>query len=139
VATVKGLTNTDKKTILIVDDEEKMGFFFLTLLKWKGYNVENASNGQEAVDAYKSNPDSIDLILMDISMPVMSGIEAYRELKQYDPTVPIILMSGYTNNTLEGFTHTHFIKKPMKLTDLFNTIEKVLEDSAVRSQSVEND
>jgi CheY-like chemotaxis protein len=139
VATVKSLLNTGKKTILLVDDEEKMGVFFLTLLKWKGYNVVNASNGQEAVDAYKSNPDSIDLILMDISMPVMSGIEAYRELKQYDPTVPIILMSGYTSNTFEGFTHTQFIKKPMKLTDLFTAIEKVLEDSAARSQIVESD
>jgi len=53
--------------------------------------------------------------------------------------VPIILMSGYTSNTFEGFTHTQFIQKPMKLTDLFTAIEKVLEDSAARSQSVEKD
>ncbi|NTW98781.1 MAG: response regulator [Geobacteraceae bacterium] len=124
------LLHSGKKTILIVDDEDQLSMLLKIVMGLKGYSAIFASNGQEAVDTYKANPDGIDLVLMDISMPVMSGVEAYRELKQFDPFVPIILMSGYTNNPFEGHANVRFIRKPINHTNLINAIKEVLEGSA---------
>lgn len=136
---MKSLLNADKKTILIVDDEDQLSFFLQKLMEGEGYNVVTASNGREAVDSFKANPDSIDLVLMDIKMPVMNGIEAHRELKQINPCVPILLMSAYTQESLEGITtSSHFIRKPMRPTELLDAISVVLDESASCFQSADN-
>jgi CheY-like chemotaxis protein len=128
---MKGLLNADKITILVVDDEDQLSFFIKQLMEGEGYNVVIASNGLEAVDSYKANPDSIDLVLMDIQMPVMSGIEAHNELKKINPCVPILLMSAYSQESLEGLaTSAHFIRKPMRPTELLNAINIMLDRSA---------
>ena len=128
---MKSLSDNDKRTILIVDDEDQLSFFLQRLMEEEGFNVVIASNGLEAVDSFKANPDSIDLVLMDIQMPMMSGIEAQNELKQINPCVPILLMSAYSQESLEGIaTTSHFIRKPMRPAELINTINVVLEQSA---------
>jgi CheY-like chemotaxis protein len=123
---MEALTNTGLKNILLVDDEEQLMLFIQKLLTREGYNVFLAYNGKEAIDIYKSNRNSIDLILMDIVMPVMSGVEACNELLALDPNIPIILMSAYPKDSFECFDHMHFIQKPMHPTDLFTFINHIL-------------
>lgn len=135
---MKSDLNEGKKTILVVEDEDQLSYFFRKLMEEEGYNVVTAGNGQEAVDSYKANPNSIDMVLMDIKMPVKSGIEAHRELKQIDPCIPILLMSAYTQESLEGIATSYFIRKPMRPSELLKAISEVLEKSAACYQRANN-
>ena len=85
------------KTILIVEDYADSRSLMRFMLESNGYAVIEASNGQEAVDTVKSHVP--DLILMDMSMPVMDGLEATRILRKYDATarLPIIAVTAYGN------------------------------------------
>jgi CheY-like chemotaxis protein len=123
---------TDKaKTILLVDDEESIMFFLQKLLVREGYNIIKAGNGKEAIEIYKSNPDNIDLILMDITMPVMSGIDAYKELYTHDPDIKILLMSAYSKESFENMEKINFIRKPIYPIDLMEKIRNLLESKTV--------
>jgi len=126
---MKVINDVGKKTILLVDDEDYLVDILKKLLVWQGYYVLTVKNGLEAVEAYKAKTEKIDIILMDIIMPKMSGVEALVKIKDYDPYVPIILMSGFAEESVEGLPHTHFIRKPMQPQDLFKSIEEVLEES----------
>lgn len=125
---MKSSVTTDSKTILLVDDADCMIAYLKKLLTREGYNVITAINGKQAVDIYKTYPERIDLILMDIIMPVMSGLEAQKELTQYDPNVPILLMSAHPQYSIEGLNHPYFIVKPMRPEELFNSIHAILKN-----------
>lgn len=85
----------DIKTILIVDDEE-LNFHYIELILRKfGYSLLHAKDGFQAVKLYKEIID-IDLILMDLMMPGMDGLEATRLILQMNPTIPIIAITAYT-------------------------------------------
>jgi CheY-like chemotaxis protein len=83
-----------KYTILVAEDEE----YNFTLLKYifekDGALVIWAANGEEAVEIFRNN-DSIDIVLMDIKMPVMNGIEATRAIKKIDKNMPVLAVTAY--------------------------------------------
>lgn len=85
------------KTILITDDEITIRTYYETVLKRMGVHILMATNGQEAVDLYKKNPD-IDLVIMDIRMPIMGGMEATGQILEHDPDAKIIAQTAYTMN-----------------------------------------
>ncbi|MDX9714973.1 MAG: response regulator [Dissulfurispiraceae bacterium] len=89
------------KKILIVDDEDQFRFAVKLTLKRAGYEVFEAENGAEALnmimDAEEHN-NIYDLIILDIQMPVMSGIEFVYALQQNDITTPVLILSGYADN-----------------------------------------
>jgi len=120
---------------MIVDDEDCIVFFLGKLLIYEGYNIFYASNGKQAVELYKANQPSIDLILMDITMPIMNGIEAHKELKQINPKVLIILMSGYSQESLDNSNQVHFIRKPMHPVEICKTIKEVFDSAVAESVS----
>jgi DNA-binding response OmpR family regulator len=118
-------SNPRTKTILLVDDEEQLLTLLEKFLVKEGFNVILAQNGKVAVDVYKADPGSIDMVLMDIVMPIMSGIEACRELVKFDAQVPIMLMSGFPKDSLECFDHMNFIRKPMHHTEFSAFIKEI--------------
>ena len=79
------------KTILVAEDNDS-NYMLMTFILKKNYIVERARNGQEAVDA--ADRGGIDLILMDIKMPVMDGLEATRRIKAAHPELPIIALTA---------------------------------------------
>jgi len=85
--------NQTGKTVLVVDDDETIQDYFGRALK--GYKVIKASGGEEALNIIKN--DSIDLVLLDIRMPGIDGIETLRRIKQYDKNIAIIMLSAYGN------------------------------------------
>ena len=86
------LINNKAPTVLIVDDKEVQRSLVQMYLNQLGVNNLQANNGENAVEIFKAN--SIDLILMDIQMPVMNGFEASQIIKAHSPQVPIIALSG---------------------------------------------
>ncbi len=82
------------KTILIAEDDISSYSYLLEILRKKGINCIRAKNGKEAVDYCKSNRE-IDLLLMDINMPVMNGYEATKQIKIINPELPIIAQTAY--------------------------------------------
>ena len=87
---------TPKTTkILIVDDDPGHLISVKTVIRSWGYVVETADDGSVAVDMVKSAP--VDLILMDVRMAKMSGIEALKQIKAYNPSIPVIIMTAYSS------------------------------------------
>ena len=84
-----------KETILLAEDDENVREVISVVLKTSGYTVINAVNGEDAVQIFMSNKDKINILLLDIVMPIKSGKEAYEEIKKITPDIKVLFMSGY--------------------------------------------
>jgi len=91
VAPAKG-----KETILLVDDEQMILDVGKRLLEKIGYRVLTAESGQAGVDIYQARSAEIDLVILDMIMPGLGGSETFDRLQALDPTVPVLLASGYS-------------------------------------------
>ncbi|MBK1879346.1 hybrid sensor histidine kinase/response regulator [Pelagicoccus mobilis] len=120
------------RTILVVEDEPSNFEVIETALSKTGARILYAEHGQEAVREVENSPQ-IDLILMDMQMPVMDGLQALREIRKTHPSLPIIAQSAFAmpqdrKAALEsGFDA--FIPKPMQINNLFETVQKHLAQS----------
>lgn len=118
-----------KGTILIVDDEIRIRRMLSDFLKSYGYDILQAENGQEAIDIFYDNNNKIDLILLDIMMPVMDGITALKELRDFS-LVPIIMLTAKSEEYDEllglNFGADDYISKPFSPTILLARMENVL-------------
>lgn len=123
------LLSRGKGTVLLVDDEEVIRNSAQALLEEFGYDVVQAGNGREALKIYRENPEAIDLVLLDMMMPVMDGKECFQELKKIDPDVKVVFSSGFSeNNEIEELTkngETAFVAKPY----LFKDLSKILAET----------
>jgi DNA-binding NtrC family response regulator len=81
--------------ILVVDDEESMCQYLSILLKKEGYEVLTVNSGQEALKVFESHP--LDLVMTDIQMPKMDGIQLLKGIKGMDPNIPVIIMTAYAS------------------------------------------
>ncbi len=117
------------ESILVVEDEESVRDYSVKLLKMLGYSVIEAKNGQDAIEIYQSPKINFDLVLSDLIMPDMNGVELTKALKEFRP-VKIIFMSGYRS---DSFVHeildpeTPYIQKPFHPTTLAKKIREVLD------------
>ncbi|MFS1892902.1 MULTISPECIES: response regulator [Vibrio] len=126
-APTKPLEATNKRTIMVVDDNESLRRFTAMLLEKQGFDVVQKEDGQQALDALDS--DEIDLILMDIEMPIMDGVEASRRIRSANKaysSVPIIAHTGdsspVTLEKMESSGMSDFIVKPADKNRLFDKI-----------------
>ncbi len=116
-------------TILIAEDEETNFIYLETALEMTEVNIIRAKNGKEAVEIAKVNP-LIDLILMDIKMPIMNGLEATRSIKSFRKDIPIIAQTAFAmeedkrNCTAVGCDD--FLAKPIRYRVLCSTLAKYL-------------
>lgn len=121
---------TSSHCILLVDDEEMIRDVGRSIIESLGYRVITASNGKEAIEIYRDKSKEISLIIMDMVMPVMDGMTAFREIKRINPDVKVIISSGYSadkTDILEKEGFAGFINKPYRLSDVAEMIRKVLE------------
>ncbi len=120
-----------KETILLVDDEQDILDVSKEILEEYGYTTLTAVDGEEALEIFKTKRDQIDLVILDINLPAMSGHICMKELLKIDPDVKIIIASGYLikdkiRKSLEEGA-TEFIVKPFQLNDMLNTVRKILD------------
>ncbi len=118
--------------ILIVDDEPEMLNLLENTLSSVGYSVVRAENGLEAVEAISGD---VELVILDMIMPVMDGLTALRAIRQKVPGMKILISSGFTSSEkismLERMGVEGFVQKPFELRKLASTIRDVLDGVAV--------
>lgn len=114
--------------ILITDDSRTSRKILRTLLTESGYEVVEAENGQMGVEKYKE--EKPDLVTMDITMPVMDGIEALKEIRACDSAAKVVMVTaaGQENKIVEAVKHgaAEFITKPFEKEKILETVEKIL-------------
>jgi len=120
----------NNRVVLITEDEEINFYYLKTLLQRADAKVLRARNGKEAVDIISEYQGGIDLILMDLNMPVMDGYEAMRIIKSRHPSIPIIAQTAYTMNNdrhrclQAGFND--YIAKPINRMALYRMVNENL-------------
>jgi PAS domain S-box-containing protein len=118
-------------TILVVDDEEIVRSVAKTALERYGYTVLLAENGLAAINVCKRHPGGIELVLLDLSMPIMGGEEALPQLRKIRPNVKIIATSGYSEAEMirlfAGQQVSGFLQKPFTSARLAEDVKKALE------------
>ena len=121
------MNNSKQKTVLIVEDDKSSFQYLKFVLKLNNINHLWATNGEMAIE-YCTNNSEIDLVLMDINMPVMSGYEATKRIKKIKPNLPIIAQTAYSiTGDREKFINAGFndyISKPTKKEELLKMINR---------------
>jgi two-component system cell cycle sensor histidine kinase/response regulator CckA len=121
---------TGQDTILLVEDEEAVRSFAARALRMRGYNVLEASGGEEALEVVKSDNNKIDLIITDVVMPNMDGPTMVRHVKALKPNLAVIFMSGYAEEAFrrndQNSEDIHFLPKPFGLKQLAAKVKEVL-------------
>lgn len=125
-----------KKKILIVDDEHLIRWSFSKKLESWGHSAETASNGKETITLIKNlNPD---LVLLDLNLPDINGLQLLREIKSLSPSIPVIIITAY--GTIEQAVQAirdgayDFITKPVHYENLRNTIKNALEITTLKEE-----
>ena len=129
-ALIAGPANQRKHSILVVDDEPMALELLHSVLTEAGYDVTVAQSGFECLDMFRRNGQSHDLILTDLSMPLMDGEETFQRLRQLCPTVKVVLMAGFVDsgrlekmmsNGLSGF-----VGKPFAPVEILAVVTSVI-------------
>ena len=133
--TVKSVNNvetvkSEEETILIAEDDNINFLLFQKMMQNKNYKIIRAVNGQEAVDICLNNPN-IDLVLMDIKMPIMTGFEALEQIRPIRPNLPVIAQTAYSASEdkikIEEAGFSGYLTKPLNRENLFEMINKYLD------------
>ena len=115
-----------KKRILVVDDEEGLRLLYKEELEDEGWEVELAASGEESLE--KLERESIDLVLLDIKMPGMDGVEVLRRVKEKWKDLPVILCTAYPHykHDFGTWASDAYITKSSDLTELKQTVKDIL-------------
>ncbi|MFC1852154.1 response regulator transcription factor [candidate division CSSED10-310 bacterium] len=122
--------NNEKTKILIADDNQAIRKLLSIFLETEGFQVVEATNGQEALDEFKKEQPHI--ILLDIMMPKMFGWDVLQKIKQQNPATKVIVMtavykkSSYRLTTMHDYGADEFITKPFELPQLLDIINVIL-------------
>lgn len=114
------------RCVLVVDDETPVREMVRSVLESEGYRVLTAADGTEAVAVFARSPDAIDLVLMDLVMPVMNGVTATAAIRRIRPNVPVVVASGYAADSVLEETRqlgvTRFLAKPFEVQTLLEVV-----------------
>ncbi len=126
-----------KENLLLIDDEEMILDLGRTILERHGYHVFTASDGNQGLSVYRQNRNEIQLIILDLSMPFLSGREFLEKLREIDTDVKVIVSSGYSEkDDLEQLVYLNvaeYVQKPYRPSEMIRQIRKVLDSNTIDS------
>ena len=123
-----GDPNALRRTALLVDDEELLRRLLSRILDEAGFGVVEAENGQAALSTARIMNGTLDLVVTDIHMPVMNGLEFARKFRPLHPTVPILFITGRDLNepTLEPEGEIALLRKPFRVDAFLDAVARTL-------------
>jgi two-component system, cell cycle sensor histidine kinase and response regulator CckA len=122
-----------KHHVLLIDDETVVREIGCEMLEALGFSCIPAQNGEEGLRLYRESKEKISLVILDIEMPGMSGDKVYDRLKEVDPNLKILLISGYSRGYLEAkyfkrkLNASLFMPKPFQLKQLSQKLNVIME------------
>ncbi|MGD9972155.1 MAG: sigma-54-dependent transcriptional regulator [Desulfatirhabdiaceae bacterium] len=130
--------NQTKPAILVVDDDRAHRTMLKTLISSWGYDMSEADDGSEAISCVRQR--AYDLILMDIRMVNVSGLEALEQIKSFNPAIPVVIMTAYSSvetaiNALKSGAYDYLIK-PLDFTKLKITINRAMEHAVLKNENL---
>ena len=130
VLTIQEVAGGDE-SILLVDDEAAIRKSSALILENKGYTVQTAANGEEALNVFQGHPSRFDLVILDLGMPGMGGKKCLKQLLALDPSLKILIASGYSadgriQDTLNQGASA-FIAKPFRGNELLKAVRRLLD------------
>ncbi|NCC31383.1 MAG: response regulator, partial [Chloroflexia bacterium] len=121
----------DRPLILVIDDERDVRSIVIRILDRGGYRTLSANDGMQGLAICDHLPQPLGAVLLDLTMPQMSGKEVFYQLRQRWPTLPVVLMSGYTTEEMTSHFHDDspiaFLQKPFTAERLLNLLHQVLQ------------
>lgn len=122
--------------VLIADDEPIVASSAAAIMEDFGFDVLTVADGRLAVDAFEKEQESFKLVILDVSMPHMSGLEVCRHIQRLRPGTPVILSSGYREqdvaNEFKNAPSVFFISKPYRITQLEDLLRTALSSDALK-------
>jgi two-component system cell cycle sensor histidine kinase/response regulator CckA len=123
-----GQTSARGETILLAEDEPGVRKYTRKILERSGYTILEATNGVEALSVARSHPGTIHLLLTDIIMPMMGGVELTEKFNAEFPGIPVLFMSAYTDQIMRHWNVlSAYIQKPYNLSDLLTQVRELLD------------
>jgi len=114
--------NKEKTSILIVDDDQTIRDVLQLSLEHRGYSVDTADNGQQAIINFVTH--KYDLVITDIEMPVMGGNELCKTINQHSPDIPIIAITGMSSKAAAPFQKVY--QKPFRATQIAQAVKEFM-------------
>lgn len=128
--TNQGEIQQGEGTILLIDDEPLVLTTVTEQLQLAGYRVLSAANGPDGIATFTSEKNHIDLVILDMIMPDMGGHEVFEQLRKVDPSIPVIIASGFCReddlNRLKNAGVKRFLQKPLQWAELAEEVTRVL-------------
>lgn len=126
-------------TVMLVDDEDSVRSVTINILQRLGLDVIAAADGFQAIDMYRRQHKDIGIVLLDLTMPRMNGVETYRELKKINPDVCVILASGYSKDIVSlHFTDQELVyslQKPYTIAKLRSLLSILMPDTGLKTDN----
>ncbi|WP_353269416.1 response regulator, partial [Gemmatimonas sp.] len=122
---------TSTATILLVEDEAAVRSAARRMLERRGYTVLEARHGADALLVWRDKQATIDAVVTDLRMPEMGGRELVQQLRAEQPALPVVYMSGYSEQSVPDAdaVRTAFLEKPFTMDGLIGAVERVLADA----------
>jgi CheY-like chemotaxis protein len=125
--------NSGEVSVLVVDDEDFVLVMVKTVLKNAGFKVLTAENGAAGLETYRKASDEIDIVILDMMLPVLTGEQVHAEIRKLNNDVPILVSSGFTatemDSEMRDSPNTHFLQKPYQPDLLVKKLQGILTKS----------
>ena len=128
--TLAAKSASHRGTVLVVEDEQPMVLLLTNALVKAGYQSIIAMDGEKAIELYRQNRDKIDIVLMDLGLPKVTGADVIRLMKKQDPTIKVIVTTGYLEPELKSELFAagvkDYIHKPYSVDAVVKTVQSAL-------------
>lgn len=128
----KTSSSSNRGLLLLIDDEEVIREIGCEMFESMGFSCITARNGEEGIKLYQERKAEIRLVVLDIELPGISGEKVYETLKDINPDIKVLLVSGYGKEYLETFFFkqklVHFVSKPFQLSKLNQTVDQLMQE-----------